>query len=209
MTLAGDSILVTPGSGATVATHTVSSKEHQVVMLANEAGHLYGSIPTWCVYTGNQANVAAARTTHVDLFNASGSGQIIEVVGLFIIPTLAAVTGVGLTWEIIRTSAAGTGGSTITPQPYDSSNTALHANVTARKSPTGAATTSITWAVVNSSSEETIPYASLASQLNHVPTHFHEGLQGFYLREGQGIKVDQTTSSNVGSTNIMIVFTVE
>ena len=36
MTLAGDSILVTPGSGATVATHTVDSKEHQVVMQADD-----------------------------------------------------------------------------------------------------------------------------------------------------------------------------
>ncbi len=117
-----DSILVTPGSGATVATHTKNSKEHQVIIGADAFGELHGTQETWIVQTGNQVNVAAARTTHLDLFNASGSGKKIRVKGIFIVPTLAAVTGVGLTWELIRTSAVGTGGSTLTPQPYDSNN---------------------------------------------------------------------------------------
>lgn len=97
MTLPNDSILVTPGSGATVATHAVSSKEYQAVVVADANGHIYGTAETFIVATGNSANVAAARTTHFDLFNASGSGKIIEVVGLYIIPTLTAVAGVGLT----------------------------------------------------------------------------------------------------------------
>jgi len=207
MTQANNSIAVTAGSGDLVATHLVNSKEYQVVMVANESGHIDGSIPTWVVQTANSANVAAARTTFIDIFNASGSGQIIEIKGIYIIPTLAAVTGVGLTWEIIKTSAIGSGGSALTPRPFDSTNTALNANVTARIKPSGGATTNFILLSPNSSSEETIPYGSMASILNHVPS-FAYG-QGIYLREGEGLKVDQTTNSSVGSTNIIVVFVVE
>jgi len=207
MAQANNSIIVTAGSGETVANHLINGKKYQVVMCANESGHIDGSIPTWVVQTANSANVAAARTTFIDIFNASGSGQIIEIKGIYIIPTLAAVTGVGLTWEIIKTSAIGSGGSALTPRPFDSTNTALNANVTARIKPSGGATTNFILLSPNSSSEETIPYGSMASILNHVPS-FAYG-QGIYLREGEGLKVDQTTNSNVGLTNIIIVFVVE
>lgn len=208
MTLANDSILVTPGSGATVATHLVSSKEHQVVMLAEDSGHIVGTKPTWVVQTTNTANVAAASTVHFDLFNASGSGVILKVCAVFIIPTLTAVTGVGLTWTIDRTSAVGTGGTTLTPRPYDTANTSLPAQVTARSKPTGGATVNYVMFSPNSSSEETNPYASLSSKLNHIP-RVNDYQQEVVCREGEGIRVVQTTNSSVGSTNTLVVFKVE
>lgn len=206
MTQANDSILVTPGSGATVATHLVNSKEHQVVMLAGPSGNIYGTADTFIAATGNSANVAAARTTHFDLFNASGSGKIIEVVGLFIIPTLVAVAGVGLTWELIKTSAVGTGGTTLTPRSMDSTNAALPAGVTARSKPTGGATTNFILSYQNTSSEETNPYAGMASILNHLTFSQMLDVQSIILREGEGLKLDQTTSSAVGSTNVQLIF---
>lgn len=206
MTQANDSILVTPGSGATVATHLVNSKEHQVVMLAGSSGNIYGTADTFIAATGNSANVAAARTTHFDLFNASGSGKIIEVVGLFIIPTLVAVTGVGLTWELIKTSAVGTGGTTLTPRSMDSTNAALPAGVTARSKPTGGATTNFILSYQNTSSEETNPYAGMASILNHLTFSQMLDAQSIILREGEGLKLDQTTNSAVGSTNVQLIF---
>lgn len=206
MTQANDSILVTPGSGATVATHLVGGKEHQVVMLAGAAGNIYGTADTFIVATGNSANVAAARTTHVDLFNAVGSGVILEVVGLFIMPTLAAVTGIGLTWELIKTSAVGTGGTTLTPRAMDSANAALPAGITARSKPTGGATTNFILAYENTSSEETSTYATMASVLNHLTFTQMLDAQSLIIREGEGIKLDQTTNSAVGSTNIQVIF---
>lgn len=206
MTLANDSILITPGSGATVATHAVGGKEHQVVMLAGSQGNIYGTAETFIVASGNSANVAAARTTHFDLFNASGSGKVLEVVGLFIIPTLTAVTGVGLTWEIIKTSAVGTGGTTLTPRAMDSTNAALPAGVTSRSKPTGGATTNFIISYPNTSSEETSPYAGMASILNHLAAFTTLDVQALTLREGEGIKIDQTTNSAVGSTNIQVIF---
>lgn len=179
-----------------------------MVMVADASGHLRGTKPTWVVQTGNTANVAAASTVHLDLFNASGSGVTIEVYGVYIIPTLTAVTGIGLTWTIDLTSAVGTGGTTLTPRPFDSANTSLPAQVTARSKPTGGATSSYTLVSPNSSSEETIPYASMASTLNHLGVALDDSLQQITLNVGEGIRVTQTTNSNVGSTNTIIVFTV-
>lgn len=209
MAQANDSITVTPGSGATVATHLASGKEHQVVVLADSAGHLQGTLPTWVLATGLQANVNAARTTHVDLYNATGSGVLLVVHGIFLVPSLAAVTGVGLTWEVIRTTTVGTGGTTLTPRPMDTTNAALPAQVTARSKPTGGATTNYVLLYPSSSSEETSPYAGQASTLNHLGIIGDDWLQELVIREGEGLKVDQTTSSSVGSTNVVLVFTVE
>jgi hypothetical protein len=200
----------TATAGDLIATFADASKEHQVVMLAGARGHIHDTAPTWVVASGNSANVAAARTIHVDLFNAAGSGVILKVYALLVIPTLAAVTGVGLTWELIRTSAVGTGGTALTARPLDTANAGLHAGVTARSKPTGGATTNYILQYLNTSSEETVPYASLASILNHLAhTAIPAQPQPLVLREGEGLKVDQTTSSAAGSTNIQVFFTAE
>lgn len=210
MTVSNDSILVTPGSGATVATHLAGSKEHQVVMLATDAGILYGTEKTYVFSTGNSANVAAARTTHFDLFNATGSGVVVEIWAIYIIPTLAAVTGVGLTWEVAWSSTVGSGGTTKTPTVLDQNNTAVPAQVTARSKPTGGATIGNVILFPNTSSEETSPYAGQASVLNHLDWLAGGAgpFQPVTIREGQGIKIDQTTNSSVGSTNIVVVCTI-
>ncbi len=205
MAKSNDSVAVTPGSGTTIATHLAASKEHQVVVLADSNGNLHGTRETFVVSSGNSANVAAARTTHVDIFNATGSGVVLVLESLLIIPTLTAVSGIGLAWEVIRTSAVGTGGTTLTPRPMDTTNAALPGGVTARSKPTGGATTDVAILFPNTSSEETVPYASLASSINHIPkpTLFSQPL---VIRENQGLKLDQVTSSAVGSTNVVLIF---
>jgi hypothetical protein len=209
MSQANDSITVTPGTGATVATHLIAGKEHQAIVQCDESGYILGTKPTYIINTGNSANVAAARTTHLDLFNATGSGKIITVKGIFIIPALAAVTGVGLTWEIAKSSTVGSGGTTKTPVGCDSTNPSIPAQVTCRSKPTGGATIGDVLVYANGSSEETNPYATQASQINHVPCASLAKTQEFILREDQGVKIDQTTSSAVGTTNIQVVFTME
>lgn len=207
MALANDSVLVTPGSGAAIATELAGGKEHQVVCVADDAGHILGSKATWIWSSQNSANVAAARTTHADLFNAVGSGVILRIHSVLIIPSLAAVAGVGLTFEIIRTNTVGTGGTVRAAEKFDSASAALPAGVTGRSKPTAGAATAATLIYVNGSSEETIPYASQASTLNHIPRA--PEIQAPVLREGEGLKIDQTTSSAIGTTNVVIVFTVE
>jgi len=209
MSFANDSILVTPGTGATVATQLANGKEHQVVCISGARGHIWGSADAFIVDSSFTANVAAARTTHFDLFNASGSGVVLEIHGVFILPSLVAVTGVGLTWELILTSAVGTGGTTLTPRKLDSTNTNLPAQVTSRSKPTGGATTNYILSYMSTSSEETSPYAGMASILNHLTFAASPDVQTLTLNAGEGIKIDQTTSSAVGTTNIRVVFSVK
>jgi hypothetical protein len=160
------------------------------------------------VTTGSQANVAATSTVFLDLWNATGSGVVVRVLGLYIIPSLTAVTGVGMTWQIGRTSAIGTGGTASTPRPYDTTNGTLNASITSRTKPTGGATMNYNLFPVNSTSEETLTVASFASLFNNIPivTPFQQAL---VIRENEGMRVEQTTNSAVGSTTITAVFTLE
>lgn len=205
MTKAGDSILVTPGSGATVATHIVDGKEHQVVMIAHESGHILDTLPTYYWYRTYAAGAQNQRT--IDLFNASGSGVIVRVKKLFIQHNMAAVTGVGHTFDVIRTSAVGTGGTTLTGRTPDSANAALPAQVTARSSATGGATESFVFFSAAVDPEESRPGAALMGMVNWIP----EGpnIQEIVLREGEGLLLKQITNSTVGVWSALLVGTVE
>jgi hypothetical protein len=209
MPVANDSVAVTPGTGATIATHLAASREHQVVMLAVPSGQLHGDAATFVAATQNTIHVAAARTLLFDLFNATGSGVILRVRGIYVIPALVAVTGVGMTYEVLRTTAVGTGGTAITPAPFDTATPALPAQVTARTKAAGGATSGTLLHTINGSSEETSPYAGLASILNHLPGAGLPVPQPIVLREGEGLRVDQTTNSAVGNVNVVVLFTVE
>lgn len=206
MAQANDSILVTPGSGATVATHLANSKEHQVVMLAEPQGHLVGSVPTYWFNTGALTHVAAASTLMVDLFNADAS--IIVRIRSIVHTTLVegAVTGVGLRWQLLRTTAVGTGGSSITGWLADTSDTALDADITCRSKATGGATASTSLMWWNRSVEETVAPAN--GSLNEVLPDLLL-TNGIVLRQNQGLRINQESNSSVGSSAFLIGFTVE
>jgi len=214
MTQANDSILVTPGSGATVATHSANSKEHQVVMLADASGHILGSKPTYCYNIPSQVHVAAANTVHWDMFNADAA-LIVRVLSILQIPNITtAVTGIVFDWLLERTTAVGTGGSGLTAWLADLSDTALDADITARSKPTGGATQSTDLRNYSISSEETnAATIQLASQggLELVPRPLlvSESGEGIVLRQNQGLRCVQITNSSAGNTGWLITFTVE
>ena len=204
MTLAGDSILVTPGVGATVATHTVSGKEHQVVMIAGPDGHLNDTQPTYYYYTGLAAGAQNQRL--IDLFNAASSGVLVKVKKLFMQCNQAAITGVGLQYDVIRTSAVGTSGTTITGRPADTTNAAIPAQVTARRGATGGATESHILFPLGVDPEETRPSAGLMGMINWMPEA--PNLQELVLREGEGILVKQITNNTAGIMGCILVVTM-
>jgi hypothetical protein len=214
MTLAGDSILVTPGSGATVATHTVASKEHQVVMVADAAGHILGSKPEYIYLIPSQVHVAAANAVHWDLFNADAT-VVVRVLSILQIPNITtAVTGIVFDWLLERTTAVGTGGSTITAWQADLNDPALDADITCRSKPTGGATASTDLRNYSLSSEETnTGTIIIASQggLELVPRPLlaGEGGEGIVLRQNQGLRCVQVTNSAAGNTGWLITITVE
>lgn len=217
MSLAGDSILVTPGTGATVATETVNSKEHQVVMIAAPSGHLRGSLPLYGYTIASQVHVAAANTVHWDMFNADAA-LIVRVLSIRQIPNITtAVTGVVFDWKLARTTAVGTGGTAQTAWLRDTSQTALDADITCRSKPTGGATESTILFNYSLSSEETntatIQVASMGG-LELIPSA-RAGIPpeqtdyGIVLRQNQGLRCVQVTNSAAGNTGWQILFTVE
>lgn len=220
MAQANDSILVTPGTGATVATHTVNAKEHQVVMLADDSGHISGSLPTYGLIT--PPIVVGASKLMVDLFNATGSGKTLDVRGIWAIPKLdTAVTGaVSARIDLYRTSAVGTGGTAAATDSatidvaggslwkFDENNAALPAQITARAAPTGGATISRWMFPTNVATEESPTSMGYLTQWQNLIPMFFYG-QKLAIRENTGILLKQGTVASVGSISFLIAFTVE
>ena len=211
MTQANDSVAIT---GATVASHLVASKEHQVMMFSDQSGHIWGSKPTYFFLLPSQVHVAAANTVHWDLFNADAA-LIVRVVSILQIPNITtAVTGVVFDWLLERTTAVGTGGSALTAWLPDLSQSALDADITARSKPTGGATAGIDLRNYSLSGEETnAATIQVAAQggLELVPSPLQpvNGGHGFILRQNQGLRCVQITNSVAGNTGWLIGFTVE
>ena len=214
MSLANDSILVTPGSGATVATHLVGGKEHQVVMIAEPDGSLIGSRPMFFYNIATQVHVAAASTIHFDLFNAHAT-LLVRVLSVLQKPDIVtAVTGVATAWNFRRTSAVGTGGTAQTASLPDTSQTALDAAITCRSKPTGGATSASVIKTYQIHSEETnTGTLAIAAQggLELIPNYLVMPMDpdGILLRQNQGISVTQDTNSVAGNTGWEIVISVE
>lgn len=162
----------------------------------------------------SQVHVAAANTVHWDLFNADAT-LIVRVLSIRQLPKITtAVTGVAFDWLLERTTAVGTGGSTITPWLPDTTQTALDADITCRSKPTGGATQSTDLRNYTIHSEETnagtIILASLGG-LELVPPCLTPPFSdhGIILRQDQGLRCVQVTNSNAGNSGWIIGFAVE
>lgn len=206
MTQANDSILVTPGSGATVATHLVAGKEMQVVAPACEYGHILGSAPAYTLFIPSQA--AGASKVYWDLFNAAGSGVTLRVKSVEVVKNgSVAVTGtLAVQLFLTRTSAVGTGGtaavsegSSLTAMSFNKMNpvnASLPAGITARLAPTGGAAAGAVIAEVQVHTEETnaasydLPDFLLPECAN---------IQPLMVPEGTGIRVVQGAVASVGN----------
>lgn len=220
MTLPNSSVGVTAGAGVNVATHTVNAKEIQAVAIADESGHLAGSLPTYGLITPPIA--VGANKLYLDLFNAAGSGKIIDVRGIWLIPKLdvAVVGAVAVRVDVYRTSAVGTGGSSAATDSatvdvaggslwkFDENNAALPAQITARVAPTGGATISRWLFPNNVAPEETNTSMGYLTQWQNLVPSFMFG-QKFTFREGQGLLLKQGPVASVGSVSIFVAFTVE
>jgi hypothetical protein len=198
----------------TIATETVSSKEYQVTMAADYGGHIIGSKPVYHANIPSQVHVAAANTVHWDMFNADAT-LVVRVLSILQIPNITtAVTGVVFDWLLERTTAVGTGGTTITPWLSDLNDTALDADITCRSKPTGGATASTDLRNYSLHGEETntgsIIVASLGG-LELIPMSLlpENGGRGLVLRQNQGLRCVQVTNSAAGNTGWLISFTVE
>lgn len=206
MTQPNDSILVTPGSGATVATHLVNSKEYQVMMQADNDGHIIGSKDDWFVWFTPATN-AASRSVG-DLFNADATA-IVRVRGVWIVPTVTAITGAQIAFDLNKTSSVGTGGTAMTPRPTDSAQTALDADITARAGATGGAALAHLLLTQYHFHEETNASTALVQHQNLLPSSIGNRVAEIVLRQNQGLQIKQSVTSTVGLTGGLMYFTVE
>jgi hypothetical protein len=223
MTQANNSILVTPGVGETVATNNPGDgKEYQVVMLADHSGHIQGSASTY-LYCSPPIAVGSNKL-FLDLFNATGSGRVIDIRGIWLQPKLdVAVTGaVGTRLDLYRTSAIGTGGTAASVDSatvdvaggnftkMDESLAALPAQITARVGPAGGATISRWLFPMTVAPEESNTSMGYMSQFfNMIPQSYAGFAQPLVVRENTGILVKQNAVASVGSISVLIAFTTE
>lgn len=167
------------------------------------SGHIAGSLDTYVLWVPWSVGVAAARTTHLDLFHAAGSGQVMRVRSIRAVPdVVTAVTGVGFRWELIRTNTVGTGGTALTAQKTDTGFANLAAQITARAKPTGGAATQVMLFGFSVHGEET--------NVSNLLAQYHNLLnEPLVLREGFGFKLDQVTNSVAGTFGWLVTFTME
>ena len=216
MALPNDSITVTPGTGATVATQLVSGKEYQVIMVAMPDGNIQGSLPQYRLICPSQA--VGANKVFLDLFNATGSGVSLRVLSAYCyVDNDTAVTGtLGVEVDLTRTTAVGTGGTAavadgtsltaITLSKMDTNNAALSANITARSAPTGGATAGALLGQRWVFTEETAAPSGIAGTLGAEFIR-NEGAE-LIVRENSGLRFVQGTVASVGNLSFEITFEV-
>jgi hypothetical protein len=220
MAQANDSVTITAGAGTTIATELIAGKEHQVVVQADSSGHLVGTLPTYLYAT--PAAAVGIDKLYFDLFNATASGKVIDVRGIWCIPKtdVAVVGALGIRVDIYRTSAVGTGGTAHSYKsatrdvaggnicPMDTANATLPAQITARWLPTGGATISEWMLPTYALGEETATSQAYATQYQNLLPNLLWG-QKFALREGQGLLVKQGGVAATGSIGFLVAFTTE
>lgn len=213
MTTANDSVNVTPGAGAAIATHTVNAKEHQVVVIARPDGELDGSSPVYRLTIPPQA--VGASKVFADLFNATGSAKVLRVLSaIAFVNSDTAVSGtVGLQVSLTRTTAVGSGGTAATADgtsqtagvlsKMDTASAALPAQITARVAPAGGATAGAVLGTRHLFTEETSAPAGIAGTLG---AEFVKPGGEIIVRENTGLRFVQGTVASVGSLGFEITF---
>jgi hypothetical protein len=160
-------------------------------------------------YTAWANDVAPAASKHmITIFNASGSGVVVEIYNLHArLLQIAAVTGVTLRWDVLKASAASSG-TVITPELFDSGAAALPAGVTVRTNGTVTAGARIS-ALATAGEEITTGQTNLAARgVDLLPMLDRPKAKPLVLREGEGLTVQNVTSSTVGTFGLSITFGV-
>ncbi|NJC06521.1 hypothetical protein GGQ97_002314 [Sphingomonas kaistensis] len=195
----------TLGTGGVIATSTVGGKEYQVVMSAGADGHIVGSRPDFFLSFAAAAN--AANRILGDVYN---TGTVpIRIRGLWLAPTMTAITGASIDWIVGRTTAVGTGGTSVTPAPLDTSGGSWPAAATARANPTGGATAGTALFPFFTLNEETNAAFGMVPLVNLMP-QLGDRVIEVVLRQNEGLAVRQSATANaVGLTGMLMLATFD
>lgn len=171
-----------------------------------QQGVFIGEAPTYSAWANDVA--AAASKHHTTIFNAAASGVVVQVHDVrFYNLGITAVTGVALRFDMLKASAA-SAGTTITPEKFDSGDANLPAGVTVRTN--GTVTNGNRVMGFVTSGEE---MAATLLARSHEGVSLLPNINGkqkpFTLREGEGLTVQQITSSTIGTFGWLVIFSAE
>lgn len=203
---ANDSVDVTPGSGAVIATHLANGKEYQVTMMADPDGHLHNSRDEWFVWFTAATN--SATRVIGQLFNADAA-VIVRVRGVWIVPTVTAITGVVVSTALNLINTVGTGGTVVTPVPADTAQAALDADITARFSASGGGALQHKYTDHYHFNEETNAGLMLIQHQNLLPSSIGNRVAEVILRQNKGLELKHIAGGSVGLTGALMYFTTE
>lgn len=151
--------------------------------------------------------VVAANKVMMDIFNAVGSGKLVNITKVLSYHrNTAGIVGISATLEIVRTTTVGTGGTVLTADKAVTSQANLPTQITSRAAPTGgAAASGGAMAGGNVMTEEATNYhpgATLYENTGQGPT------RRLNLAEGQGIHVVSGPVGAAGTVVIIVEFTL-
>lgn len=219
MTQANDSILVTPGSGATVATHLANAKEHQVIMEADALGHVWGTRDTYIAYAP-PVSVVGASKFHFDFWNGHASlNAYVHWLSFFCDIDVAVVGALGIRMDMRRTTAIGTAGTALATEPttivrgfarVDPAMAALPATITMREIPTGGGTAGV---YLGSSyffpEESATGVASYLAQWQNVLLPLTQAeMPTLKVPFGTGLRFDQGPVASLGKVGVRMIFSL-
>jgi len=217
VTTANDSILVTPGTGATVATHLINGKEHQAIVQADALGHIWGTRDTYIAYAP-PVSVVGASKFHFDFWDGHASlNAYIHWLSFFCDLDVAAVGVLAVRMDIRRTTAIGTAGTALATEPttivrgfarVDPAMTALPATITMREFPTGGGTAGVYLGSSYFFPEETNQASYLARHQNVLESLFPPEMPALKVPFGTGLRFDQGPVASVGKVGCKMVFSL-
>jgi len=206
-----DSVSITPGSGTTIAAHTVAGKTYPVIIPAGPNGHLTDSAPSYLAWANDVTTDNATNVSHISILNTT-SDKIVQLHKLFMVPLqTAAVTGIMLRFDALRITAHSSG-TQITPERLDSTNAALPAGVTVRTKATVTEGAQLFgWALSNDEIGATGAIVAGATILQGLNLMFESPrIQDFTLRQNEGLHIKQVTATSVAALfGYILLFTVK
>jgi hypothetical protein len=228
MAVANKGIQVTPGSGATVATHGVTGvsdvTQYQVNMLVNPNGHLLGTRPRYGLSIPSLDNNVAHNYLW-EFFNAPSSGLTVEVQAIYCVPDMRinrTPTTLAQQTDFFRTTAVSSGGSFGTFEAsnstmtaaffrYDTADPSLSSHISCKTEMTSITTGARLWTWYSHySTAGTLSGAAGAGALlqsqNIIPAGYSIEGKGFTLRPGTGLACRSGPIASGGSMGWYVDF---
>lgn len=226
-----DNVILNPGSGGdTFAADDIGGIKHQRVKVGFGADGsasdvspvnplpvaITGANEAWRLFVPKAA--VGASKVYFDLFNATGSGKTLRILGLIpVVSGEVAVTGVvAIDLFLTRTSAIGTGGTAATTDAssltaaslskMNPANAALPAGVTARLAPTGGATAGAVIAAESLFTEETNSATYLSTLCDFIRRIAGPAAPPLVVPENSGIRIVQGSVASVGNVGFDVLF---